>query len=135
MNDFHLKSPLWLGDRKTMHVGIARFRLVDDMGKPKKGNIRIWIDYKVQDKNDPLNPNRLVLAYKYPFIISCAKALEYPTQILNDFKRTTLHIIPIEDLKVQKTRRCRTMPQDEFKNLIEHAREVRARQNQQQVVE
>jgi hypothetical protein len=37
MNEFHLKSPLWLGDRKTMHVGIARFRLVDDMGNQRRG--------------------------------------------------------------------------------------------------
>jgi hypothetical protein len=97
------------------------------MGKPRKGNIRIWIDYKVKDKNDPIDPDRLVLAYKYPFVIPCSKALEYPIQELNDYMHTKLHIVPIEDLTVQKTRRKRTMPQDEFKNLIEHAREVKAR--------
>lgn len=131
MNEVHIKSPIWYGDRQSMHIGIARFRLLDDKGNPKKGNIRVWIDYKVQDKNDPIDPHRLVLAYKYPFVISCSKALEYPIQELNDYMHTRLHIVPIEDLQVQKTRRKRTMPQDEFKNLIEHAREVKARQNQQ----
>ena len=129
MNEIHIRQPVWYGDRQSMHVGIARFRLLDDMGKARKGNIRIWIDYKVKDKNDPIDPDRLTLAYKYPFIIACSKALEYPIQELNDYMHTKLHIIPISDLEIHKTRRKRTMPQDDFKKLIEHAREVRSRQN------
>ena len=130
MNEIHIRQPVWYGDRQSMHVGITRFRLLDDMGKARKGNIRIWIDYKVKDKNDPIDPDRLTLAYKYPFIIACSKALEYPIQELNDYMHTKLHIIPISDLEIQKTRRKRTMPQDDFKKLIEHAREVRGRKNE-----
>jgi hypothetical protein len=121
MNELHLREPIYYGDRTTMYCGVAHFRLVDDYGKPKKGNIRIWIDLKVKDKNGE-NPELMVLAYKYPFIISCAKAITYPTQILNDYHRTMLHIIPLDHLKVQQTRRKRTMPQEEFKRLTEYAR-------------
>jgi hypothetical protein len=126
MNELHLHEPGWYGNRDHMYVGIAHFRLVDDSGKPKRGNIKIWIDWKVKDKNS-LDPNTMVLAYRDPFVINCEKALTYKTQTLLDYRRTVLHIIPISDLKVHKERRRRTMPQDEFKNLIEHAREVKAR--------
>ncbi len=118
MNEVHIHEPIWNGLRTETFVGIARFRLLDDMGRPRKGNIRIWIDYKVKDKNDPIDPDRLVVAYKYPFVISCAKALEYPIQVLNDHNRTRLNIIPITDLKIQRTRRKRTMTQDDFKSLM-----------------
>jgi len=121
MNELHLRQPIWLGDRTAIHIGVAHFRLVDDYGRPRKGNIRIWIDWKVKDKNGT-DPDALVLAYKYPFTISCVKALEYLVQVLADFNRTKLHIIPISDLTVTKTRRKRTMPQDEFKKLTEYAR-------------
>jgi hypothetical protein len=121
MNELHLREPIYYGDRTTMYCGVAHFRLVDDYGRPKRGNIRIWIDLKVKDKNG-VDPEAMVLAYKYPFQISCAKALEYPVQVLADFNRTKLHIIPIADLKVQKTRRKRTMSQEEFKKLTEYTR-------------
>ncbi|MFA5048967.1 MAG: hypothetical protein WC516_08140 [Patescibacteria group bacterium] len=129
MNEVHIREPLWIGDRTQMAVGIARFRLLDDMGRPRKGNIRIWIDYKVKDKNDPIDPDRLVLAYKYPFVISCAKALEYPIQVLNDHNRTRLNIIPIADLKVQKTKRKRTMSQSDFKSLMQASNAVKEEEN------
>ena len=122
MNEVHILQPIYYGDRSTMYVGIARFRLMKD-GKPKKGNIRIWIDLKVRDKNGP-DPNALVLAYRYPFSISCEKALTYKTQTLLDYHRTVLHIIPISDLKVVKTRRARTMPQSDFKKIVEQAKQV-----------
>ncbi len=121
MNEVHLREPIWYGDRTSIHIGVAHFRLVDDYGRSRKGNIRIWIDWKVKDKNG-VDPEAMVLAYKYPFQISCAKALGYPVQVLADFNRTKLHIIPVADLKVQKTRRKRTMPQEEFKRLTEYAR-------------
>lgn len=119
MNELHLREPVWYGDRTSIHIGIAHFRLVDDYGRPRKGNIKIWIDWKVKDKQ---NPDNMVLAYRDPFVISCAKALTYKTQTLLDRNRTVLHIIPIEDLKVHKERRRRTMPQDEFRRLTEYAR-------------
>jgi hypothetical protein len=123
MNELHLREPVWYGDRTKIHVGVAHFRLVDDYGRPKKGNIRIWIDWKVKDKNG-IDPEALVLAYKYPFSISCIKALTYPPQTLNDFRRTVLHIIPLDHLKITKTRRKRTMPQDEFKKITDLARQL-----------
>lgn len=118
MREVHINSPVYYGDRTRMMVGIARFRLLDKNNKPYKGNILIWIDLKVKDKQDPIDPERLVLAYKYPFVISCSKALEYPIQVLTDHNRTRLHIIPLADLEVKKTRRKRTMIQEAFKNEI-----------------
>lgn len=118
MNEVHIMQPIYYGDRTTMYVGIARFRLTKD-GKPKKGNIRIWIDLKVRDKNSP-NPTDTILAYRYPFSISCEKALTYKTQTLLDYHRTVLHIIPISDLKVVKTRRARTTTQEEFKKIVDN---------------
>jgi hypothetical protein len=125
MNEVHIRELIYNGDRTNMALGIARFRLLDDMGKPKKGNIRIWVDMKVKDKSDPIDPNRLVLAYKYPFVISCVKALEYPIQVLNDHNRTRLHIIPIDKLKIQKTRRKRTMSQDDFNSLMQASNAIK----------
>jgi len=96
-------------------VGVARFRLVDSIGIPHKGNILIWVDYKVKDKNDP--EGRMVLMWKYPFIIKCADAVRYPVQVLNDFHKTKLYIIPTDDMKVYETRRKRTMSQADFESL------------------
>jgi hypothetical protein len=124
MNELHLRQPIWLGDRTEIHVGIAHFRLVDDYGRPRKGNIRVWVDWKVKDKNSP-DENAMVLAYTYPFVISCAKAITYPTQVLTDVHRTMLHIIPLEHLKVQKTRRKRTMSQEDFKVITDLARRLK----------
>jgi len=124
MNELHLREPIYYGDRTTMYCGVAHFRLVDDYGKPKRGNIRIWIDLKVKDKNG-IDPDLEVLAYKYPFVISCAKAITYPKQILNDFHKTMLHIIPLSDLQVQKTRRKRTMSQADFKEITDLARRLK----------
>jgi hypothetical protein len=117
---------VWYGDRSDPAVGIAHFRLVESgSDNPKKGFITIWIDYKERDASDA----GFKLVYPYPFRISCADAVWYPTQHLGDFKRTMVHIIPLSKMIETKTRRKRTMPQDEFKNLIEHAREVRARKD------
>jgi len=124
VNELHLRQPVWYGDRTAIHVGVAHYRLVDDYGNTRRGNIRIWIDWKVKDKNS-LDENAMILAYKYPFQISCAKALEYPVQVLGDFNRTKLHIIPIADLKVQKTRRKRTMSQADFKEITDLARRLK----------
>jgi hypothetical protein len=119
-NEIHLKQPVWYGDRSNPCVGIAHFRLVKD-GKPRKGQIKIWVDYKVTDNNTGLP----TLAYPYPFSIPCIDALKYPTQVLNDFHRTMLHIIPISKLRVIKTHRKRTMPQDEFKDIVNQANMVK----------
>lgn len=124
MNELHIREPLWYGDRSDPVVGIAHFRLVDKAGNPKKGFITIWIDYKEKDNS----PAGFKLVYPYPFKILCSDAVNFPPQYLNDYKRTILHIVPISKMIEVKTKRRRTMPQDEFKNLIEHAREVRSRQ-------
>jgi hypothetical protein len=124
MNELHLREPIYYGDRTTMYVGVAHFRLVDNYGRPKKGSIKIWIDMKVKDKTG-IDPDALVLAYKYPFSIPCYKAVTYPTQILADIHRTMLHIIPLEHLKVQKTRRKRTMSQEDFKVITDLARRLK----------
>jgi hypothetical protein len=121
MNELHLREPIYYGDRTTMYCGVAHFRLVDDYGKPKRGNIRIWIDLKVKDKNG-IDPDLEVLAYRKPFIIKCEKALTYPTQILTDRNRTMLHIIPISHLTIGKVRRNRTMSQDDFRQITELSR-------------
>lgn len=123
MNEVRIREPIWNGDRTEMFVGIARFRLMDDMGRPKKGNIKIWIDYKVIDKNDP--EKRMTLMYKYPFVIKCEQAIEYPIQVLNDHNRTRLHIIPVKDLKIYKTRRKRTMTSADFKLLTQASSAVK----------
>jgi len=124
MNELHLREPIYYGDRTTMYVGIAQFRLVDDYGRPKKGNIKIWIDMKVKDKTG-VDTDALVLAYRDPFVISCAQALSYRTQTLLDRNRTVLHIIPIADLKVHKERRRRTMSQADFKEITDLARRLK----------
>jgi len=124
MNELHIRQPIWLGSRTEIHIGIAHFRLVDDYGQPKKGNIRVWIDWKVKDKNS-IDENAMTLAYSYPFVISCAKAITYPTQVLTDVHRTMLHIIPIEHLKIQKTRRKRTMSQADFNEIVSLARRLK----------
>lgn len=116
MREVHIGSPIWNGDRTQTFIGIARFRLVDDLGKPHKGNIKIWVDYKILDKKS----NTMMLMWKEPFLISCSKAIEYPRQILTDYNRTVLHIIPVSDLKTHKERRKRTMSQDDF-NLLKRA--------------
>jgi hypothetical protein len=123
MNEVTIREPIWNGDRTEMFVGIARFRLLDDMGYSKKGNIKIWIDYKIIDKNDP--EKRLTLMYKYPFIIKCDQAIKYPIQVLNDYKRTRLHIIPVKDLKIYKTRRKRTITSADFKSLMQASNAVK----------
>jgi hypothetical protein len=78
----------------------------------------------VKDKNS-LDENAMTLAYTYPFVISCAKAITYPTQILTDVHRTMLHIIPLEHLKIQKTHRKRTMSQADFKEITDLARRLK----------
>jgi len=124
MNEVRIREPIWNGDRTEMFVGIARFRLMDDMGRPKKGNIKIWIDYKVIDKNDP--EKRMTLMYKYPFVIKCDEVIQkYKIQVLNDYKRTRVYIIPIKDLKIYKTRRKRTMTSADFKLLTQASNAVK----------
>jgi hypothetical protein len=120
MNEVTIREHMHLGDRTNPMVGIAHFRLVKEGcnvgGTPKKGDIVIWDNTLVIDKNDP--EQRRVLAYRYPFKISCEKALSYPEMVLLDFRRTRLHLIPIKDLAIKKTKRERTMPSDDFQKLI-----------------
>ena len=114
MIEFHIRQPIWYGDRTQMFVGVARRRLLDGGGQPRRCNALIYIDYKVRDN---LDQTRLKLMYRYPFIISCEKAVTYPIQVLADYQRTRLHIIPVAHMTVYKTRRQRVMPQAEFKML------------------
>ena len=120
MQEVHIKEPGWYGDRSRMYVGIARFRILDKCGVVRRGKIRIWIDYKV---NDPTSPTGWKLAYPYPFDIKCTEVINYQTQVLYDYKHTILHIIPMADLKEVKNYRSgsprgRTMPQEEFKKIM-----------------
>ncbi len=119
MKELHLRSPIWYGDRSNPMVGIARHRVLDKNGNPSKGKIRIWIDYK---EHDETKPSGYKLVYVYPFQIECAEALKYPIQYLNDWNHTALHIIPLSKLTEVKTRRKRTMSQDEFRKITELAR-------------
>lgn len=121
MNEIHLRQPVWYGDRSNPAVGIAHFRLVKD-GVPRRGQIRIWIDYQQIDPATGLQK----LVYPYPFTMPCQEAIKYPTQVLNDFHRTMLHIIPISKLKPVKTRRKRTMPQSQFNRIMQEAQNVTA---------
>ena len=115
MREVHIGSPVWNGDRTITFIGIAHFRLVDSIGLPHKGNIKIWVDYKIKDKNDP--EGRMVLMWKEPFAIKCADAINYPVQVLNDYNRTKVHLIPTDDLQIHKEKRSRTMSQDDFNSL------------------
>lgn len=115
MREVHIGSPIWNGLRTETFLGIARFRLVDGLGKPFKGNIKIWVDYKIKDKNDP--EGNMIPMWKNPFTIPCAKAIGYPIQVLADYHKTRLHIIPTKDLKIHKEKRKRTMTQDDFNSL------------------
>jgi len=117
MNELHLREPVWYGDRSDPCIGVARFRLLKN-GQPRKGFIQIWIDYK--EKAD--TPAGYKLVYPYPYRITHAEALSYPIQYLNDYNHTALHIIPISKLVELKTRRKRTMSQDEFNKLVEYGR-------------
>jgi hypothetical protein len=114
MIEFHIRQPIWYGDRTQMFVGLARRRLLDGGGQPRRCNALVYVDYKVRDN---LDPTLLKLMYRYPFIISCEKAITYPIQVLTDYQRTRLHIIPVDHMTVYKTRRQRVMPQAEFKML------------------
>lgn len=115
MREVHIGSPIWNGDRTQTFIGIARFRLTDSLGMPHKGNIKIWVDYKIRDKNDP--EGRMVLMWREPFAISCADAVKYPVQVLNDYNRTKVHLIPTDDLQIHKEKRKRTMSQADFESL------------------
>lgn len=114
MIEFHIRQPIWYGDRTQMFVGLARRRLLDGACMPRCCNALVYIDYMVRDN---LDPTRKQLMYRYPFIISCEKAITYPIQVLPDYQRTRLHIIPVAHMTVYKTRRQRVMPQAEFKML------------------
>jgi hypothetical protein len=107
---------------------VAHFRLVDSIGIPHRGSILVWSDYKIKDKNDP--EGRMVLMWKYPFIIKCADAVRYPVQVLNDFHHTKVHVIPVDDMKVYETRRKRTMSQDDFNSLKAASLAVKQEQNE-----
>ena len=114
MIEFHIRQPIWYGDRTQMFVGLARRRLLDGGGQPRRCNALVYIDYMVRDN---LDPTRKKLMYRYPFIISCEKAVTYPIQVLTDYQRTRLHIIPVAHMAVYKTRRERVMSQADFKML------------------
>jgi len=127
MNELKIHEHMHLGDRTDPMIGVAHFRLVKEGsnigGTPKKGDIIIWDNTMVTDKNDP--EQRKVLAYRYPFKISCERALGYPEHILMDFRRTRLHLIPIRELEVKITRRKRTMSQEDFKQITDLARRLK----------
>ena len=117
MREVHIvNGPIWNGQPDSpKFLGVARFRLMDSIGIPHRGSILVWCDYKIKDKNDP--EGRMVLMWKYPFIIKCADALKYPTQTLSDYNRTVIHVIPVTDMEVYETRRKRTMSQADFESL------------------
>jgi hypothetical protein len=117
MREVHiLKGPIWNGEADSpKYLGVAHFRLVDSIGIPHKGNILVWCDYKIKDKNDP--EGHLVPMWKYPFIIKCADAVKYPVQILGDYNRTRIHIIPVDDMKVYQTKRKRCQTQADFESI------------------
>jgi len=131
MREVHIRQPIWNGDRSICYVGIARKRVVDDLGKACRGNIRVWIDYKETDTQSPMGWK---LVYPYPFDIKCADVLNYPKQILNDYNHTILYIIPISDLREVKnyrqgSARGRSITQADFESIKIACAAVKAEQN------
>jgi hypothetical protein len=119
MREVHIiKGPIWNGQPDSpKFLSVAHFRLVDSKDIPHKGSILIWSDYKIRDKNST-NPNAMVLMWKYPFKIKCADAVKYPESFVGEgFRRTKVHTIPVNDMKIYITRRKRTMTQDDFNSL------------------
>ncbi len=130
MREVHLRSPIWMGDRSQVYIGIARHRVLDRNGNPAKGNIRIWIDYKEVDSS---NPQGWKLVYPYPFTIKCSQVVEYKRQILNDYNHTVLHIVPLSAMREVKnyrsgSKRGRTMTQDDWNSLIAASNAVKEMQ-------
>ena len=130
MRELHLREPLWLGDRSNPFVGIARHRVMQN-GIPAKGKIRIWIDYKETDQE---NPRGWKLVYPYPFDILCSEVVKYSTQVLNDYHHTVLYLVPIKDLTENKHYRSgspsgRTMPQSDFQSAIAASNAVKGAQD------
>lgn len=80
MIKIEIKKPIWNGLFNKRCVGIADFRIKDDL--------EIRISYK----------NRYgQLSHPNPYRISKLKALTYPIQVINGGIR--LHIIPLEDME------------------------------------
>jgi hypothetical protein len=124
MREVHIGSPIWDGLRENPIVGIASFRLLNTKGQTHKGNIRVWIDYKETDTKSPLGWK---LLYPFPFDMKCSDIVDnYPTQVLNDFRRTLLYLVPLSHMKENKNYRSgskkgRTMPQSDFRELANRA--------------
>lgn len=128
MREIHIQEPVWYGDRSNPTVGIAHFRVVHKITAigtgqvieiPHKGYIKVWINYQ-EKKADGLYG----LVYPHPFVIECSQVLKYPTQPLNDFRRTIVHHVPISAMREHKERRKRTMPQDQFAQIREQALQI-----------
>jgi hypothetical protein len=129
MREVVILEPGWYGTEP--YIGIAHFRLAERkfvpfynkyVDKPFKGNILIWVDYMIKDKNDP--EGHMILMWPYPFVISCEEAIKYPPNYLNDRRHTMVHIIPVSNLTVKITRRKRTEPQSTFKEKINEAKAI-----------
>ena len=125
MPEFHLRQPVWYGDRSDPCVGIARFRVTKEkfnrvidkyVRVPLKGNFKLYIDYQEKD-----GEGNFRLVYPHPFVIKCSDVVKYPPQPLNDYNRTVVHIVPLSAMREAKQRRTRTMPQDQFAQIREQA--------------
>ena len=125
MPEFHLRQPVWYGDRSDPCVGIARFRVTKEkfnpiidkyVRVPLKGNFKLYIDYQERDAE-----GHFKLVYPHPFVMPCVEIVKYPLMVLQDFYHTPVHIVPLSAMREHKERRKRMMPQDEFAQIREHA--------------
>jgi hypothetical protein len=119
MREVHIKIPIWNGlPDSPRFLSVANFRVVNSKGIPFKGNILIFCDWKVKDKNNPDTEAPPILMWRYPFIMKCEDVIKYPPSWVGEgYRRTKVHTIPVNDMKVYETRRKRIMSQADFESL------------------
>jgi len=135
--EMNLNQPIWDGDRSNPKVGIAHFRLLNKKEEVAKGNakIRIFINFKETDHKSPVGWK---LLYPFPFDMKCTEVAKYPTMVLNDFRRTVVHVVPLAHMEEVKhyrsgSPRGRTMPQEEFRKLTEMALAIKKLENEEKM--
>jgi hypothetical protein len=130
MPELHLRQPIWYGDRSNPCIGIARWRVTklkfnriseQYVRVPQKGNFKLYIDYQKKDAEGNLR-----LAYPNPFVMPCVDVIKYPIMVLQDFRHTPVHLVPLSAMREVKERRKRMMPQDQFAQIREQAIQIAA---------